>query len=189
MARNRQPVILINGEQYYSAQKAQEELHMTYSGLRYQVIAGNIKSEIPKGRKQSYYRAKDVNELAKEVQAYTLNRKRETDLLRVTTKEEMTECLEIGQAAFGIERATTDERMKLLDKNPDIYHLLRDEDQAIGYFSIMPLKPGRLNKALGQTLPKRIEIDDIANFNEDISIDLLLSAIAYASNCELYSCS
>jgi hypothetical protein len=177
-ARNRQQTVLINGEQYYSAQKAQEELGMTYSGLRYQVISGNVKSEIPRGRKQAYYRGIDVDQLARELQAYALYRKRDTELLRVTTKEEMTECLEIGQAAFGIERVATDERMKLLQKNPDLYYLLRDEDQTIGYFSILPLKPGKLDNALKLTLPKRIDSEDIADFNEDKSIDLLLSAIA-----------
>lgn len=48
MARSRQLTVLINGETYYAAQKAQEILEMTYSGLRYQVLTDNIKSEIPK---------------------------------------------------------------------------------------------------------------------------------------------
>lgn len=177
-ARKRQFVVLIEGEPYYSAQKAEEKLKMTYSGLRYQVSVGNIQSEIPKGRKQAYYRAKDVEELAKELQTYALNRKKTTELLRVSTKEEMTACLEIAQAAFGPGRATPDERMQILEKNPDLYYLLRDNDQPIGYFAILPVKPGRLEHVLNQTLPTRIDTEDVADFNEDKNIDLYLHAMA-----------
>lgn len=177
-ARKRQFVVLIEGEPYYSAQKSEEKLKMTYSGLRYQVSVGNIQSGIPKGRKQAYYRAKDVEELAKELQTYALNRKKTTELLRVNTREEMTVCLEIAQAAFGPGRATTDERMKLLEKNPDLYFLLKDNDQAIGYFAILPVKPGRLGHVLNQTLPTRIDPEDVVDFNEDKNIDLYLHAMA-----------
>jgi len=177
-ARKRQIIIFLNGESYYSAQKAQEELGMTYSALRNQVNAGNIQSEIPKGKRQAYYRAKDVDELARDLQAYTLNRKkRPTQFIRVTTRDEMIECQEIGQAVFGVGRDTVDERMRLLEKNPDTYHLLRDANQIIGYLAAMPLKPGGLDKALRQTIPVRFDPEDIANFDEEKNIELYLHAL------------
>jgi len=107
-------LVIINGEKYYSAQKSEEELDMTYSGLRYQVVAGNIKSEIPKGRKQAYYRAKDVDQMSREIKAYSIQRRNSpSHFLRVTTREEMRECQEISQALFGVGRNTVDERMKI----------------------------------------------------------------------------
>ena len=176
--RNRQLVVLINGEPYYSAQKAEDELGMTYSGLRYQVIAGNIKSEIPRGRKQAYYRAKDVDQLANELKIYSIQRKHKpSEFVRVTTRDEMVECQEISQALFGVGRDTVDERMKLLAKNPDTYHILRDEDQVLGYTAIMPLKPGKLDSVLSQTIPVQVHPDDIEDFLAGKEIDLYLHAI------------
>ena len=56
--------IIINGEPYLKAEKAQEILQMTYSALKNQMIAGNIKKDYPPGNKQAYYRKKDVENLA-----------------------------------------------------------------------------------------------------------------------------
>jgi len=176
--RKRQLVILVNGEPYYAAQKAKEELHMEYSALRNQVAMGNIKTEIPRGKRQAYYRAKDVDQLAREMQAYIIYRKtKPTKLMRVTTKDEMKECMEISQALFGVGRETLDERMRILKKNPDTYHLLRDEDQILGYLAIMPLKPGNLDKVLKQTIPVKIDPEDIESFEKERGIDVYLYAI------------
>src|SRR5437762_2668391 len=88
--KNRQSTISIHGEQYYTAQKAQETLDMTYSGLKYQVTIGNIKAEVPKGRRQSYYRAIDVEQIARDLKAFSLHRKNKpTQFVPVQTKEAM----------------------------------------------------------------------------------------------------
>ena len=55
-------ILFIDGEAYYSAKKAREVLHTTYSGLRYQVSLGTIQAKVPKGRRQAYYRVSDVVE-------------------------------------------------------------------------------------------------------------------------------
>jgi len=38
--------------------------------------------------------------------------------------------------------------MRLLEKNPITYHMLRYEEHIIGYVAIMLLKPGKLEKIL-----------------------------------------
>ena len=160
--KNRLSTILINGEAYYTAQKAEEVLSMTYSGLKYQVMTGNIKSEIPKGRRQSYYRAKDVEQVAKDFKAFSLHRKtKPTQFVRVKTKEELKECLEISQALFGVGRDIADDRMKVLEKNSETYYILKDEEQIIGFTVILPLKPQKLNNILAQTRPVKVSPEDI----------------------------
>lgn len=176
-ARNRQSVVLINGEQYYSAQKAEEKLDMSYSGLRYQVIAGNIKAEIPRGRKQAYYRAKDVEQISRELKAYTLQRRdKPTKFMRVTTREEMVECQEIYQSLFGPGAETIDYRMATIAKNPDTYFILKDEDQILGFAAIIPLKPGKIEYVL-KTIPTLIDIEDIEDFSQNKEIDLYFRII------------
>ena len=176
--RNRQLVIFINGETYYSAQKAQEELGMTYSGLRNQVIAGNIKSEIPKGKRQAYYRGKDVDQIAREFRIYTVQRKnKKTDFVRVTNEEEMKQCLDISKALFGAERGDITKHMRVLAKNPETYYMIRDEEQAIGYTAIWPIKAEKLNDLLSQTIPIKISPDDIETFERGKKIDIYVNVI------------
>ncbi len=180
--RNRQLVILINGEPYYAAQKAQEDLDMTYSALRNQVTAGNIKAEIPRGKRQAYYRGKDVDLAVREKHALEItynNKKNSTKFIRVTTREQMVECQEISQELFGVGRDTTDERMLLVAKNPETYHFLKDEnlEEIVGYVAMMPLKTGRLEKVLSQDIPVKIDAKDIETFEKPKRIDLYLHAI------------
>ena len=118
--RNRQLTAFINGELYYSAQKSQETLGMTYSALRNQVTAGNITAKTPKGKRQMYYKANDVEDLARELNIFTIHRRNKpTQFVRVKTIEEMKDCMEISKALFGAERGDIAKHMKILDKNPE----------------------------------------------------------------------
>jgi len=174
----RQSIISINGEAYYTAQKAQEILDMTYSGLKYQVSIGNIKSEIPKGRRQSYYRAKDVEQVSRDLKSFSLYRKNKpTQFIRVTTKEEMEKCMEISKALFGAERGDIEKHMRIIRKNPETYYMIKDEDQAIGYTAIWPVKPEKINNLLEQTIPVKISSEDIETFEEGKSLDIYVNVI------------
>ncbi len=176
--RNRQQVIFINGEPYYSAQKAQEELNMTYSGLRNQVIAGNIKSEIPRGRRQAYYKGKDVEQLAREFKIYTIQRSnKKTEFIRVTTEEEMMQCMDISKALFGSQRGDIEKHMKILEKNPETYYMIKDEEQAIGYTAIWPVKSEILDELLSQTIPIKVSPRNIEKFEHGKNIDIYVNVI------------
>jgi hypothetical protein len=67
--------------------------------------------------------------------------------------------------------------MKVLEKNPYTYYVLKDENEIVGFVVIMPLKPGKLNSILAQTLPVEIAPEDIEVFEEGKNIDLYLSGI------------
>src|SRR6266571_62024 len=176
--KNRQSTIAINGEPYYTAQKAQEILDMTYSGLKYQVSIGNIKAEIPKGRRQSYYRAKDVEQVSRDLKAFSLYRKNKpTQFTIVKNEEEMRECLEISKLLFGAERGDLTKHMKIIGKNPETYYMIKDENQIIGYTAIWPVKPGKLNNLLAQTIPVKISPEDIEVFEGGKIIDIYINVI------------
>ncbi len=99
------------------------------------------------------------------------------NFVRVTNREEMTECMEISQSLFGVGRETVDERMKILEKNPDSYHMLKYADEIIGYVAVMPLQVGQLKKVLRQTIPVKIDVEDIESLEGGKTIDLYLHAI------------
>lgn len=177
-AKIRQETISINGELYYTAKKAEEVLEMTYGGLKYQVSAGNIRTEIPKGRKQSYYRAIDVEQVARDLKAFSLHRKNKpTQFKRVETREEMQECMEISRLLFGAGRGDIEKHMKIIGKNPETYYMIKDEDQVIGYTAIWPIRPGKLNDLLEQTIPVKISPEDIEVFESGKTIDIYVNVI------------
>jgi hypothetical protein len=177
--RNRPLVVIIDGEPYYSAQKAEEVLGMTYSALRNQVIAGNISAKTPRGRRQLHYRAKDVDQLAREINIYTVQRQHKpSEFKRVETRKEMEKCQEISQAIFNMGPETVDDRMQIIAKNPNTYFMLTNEGQIVGYAAIIPLKLGKLNKVLGETIPVDIPIEYISDFKQEKEIDLYFRVIA-----------
>ena len=146
--------------------------------MKYQVLIGNIKAEVPKGRKQSYYRAADVEQVARDLKIFSLHRKNKpTQFVRVKTIEEMRECMEVSKALFGAERGDVAKHMRILDKNPETYYMLKDEDQTIGYTAIWPLKSGKLHDILAQTIPVKVSPEDIETFESGKHIDLYINVI------------
>jgi hypothetical protein len=175
--KNRQLTAVVDGEVYCAAQKAQEVLGMTYSALRNQVIAGNIRAKTPKGKRQLFYNMKDVEELARDLNVFSIHRRNKPTKFEVLkTREEMEECVKISQALFGTGR-NIDERMETLQKNPETYYVLKDEGQIVGYTSLWPVKREKLDKLLGQTLPVKISKDDIETYKEGKVLDLYLNVI------------
>lgn len=167
-------------EGYYTAAEAMKALGVT-DGMFYNFIRNrDLEGTRLPGRKQNLYKKEDVDRMARELQAFIVQRKtyKTARFVKITTKEEMTEAMEISQALFGVGLDVLNERMELLAKNPDTYYILKDESgMIVGYTSIMPLKPGNLDKALGLTLPVKVEIEDIAEFKYGDHIDLYLTAI------------
>ncbi len=165
---------------YYTAAQTKEILGITDGSLYNYVTNGTLERVLPPGKKQGVYRRSEVDQLARELQAFLLHRKKQsTKFMRVTTEDEMRECQEISQELFGVGRATVKDRMKILAKNPDTYHLLQDADtqQIVGYLALMPLKLGGLERVLNQTIPVQIDVDDIVDFDTPKDIDLYLHAV------------
>lgn len=146
-AKARQQTVFINGEPYYSAQKAQEVLDMTYSGLRYQVSIGSIKSDIPKGRRQAYYKARDVERVNNELKLLMGSTSYVTGKFRPVTEKDLLECAKISDMIFGghidIER-----QKSWLAKNPEIGYVVESEGKVVGYLVIAPLRPQKIEKLL-----------------------------------------
>jgi hypothetical protein len=172
--QERPETILIHGEPYYTSRKAREVLGMTATWLKNQVMRGNIKSETPKSGRSVYYRAEDVKQISRVLEMIFSFSGEYTRFESITTWEEMEECQKISQALFGISREIID-AMKILEKNPETYYTLKDNDQIIGYTGIKPLKPGKLNSILAQTLPVKILPEDIETFEKEENIDLYIS--------------
>ncbi|GER86182.1 hypothetical protein KDW_03440 [Dictyobacter vulcani] len=167
---------------YYTAAQTKKILGITDGMLYNYIDNGALTRIIPPGRKQGVYSRGEVERLARELQTFILQRNHLHAIIkRVENREEMRACLEISQELFGLERgdieARLDSRMNVLKANPETYYLLKDDYQVIGYFSIMPLKKGKLEGVLGQTLPVKIDTEDIAKFDSGKQVELYLTAM------------
>src|SRR5436853_903680 len=88
----------------------------------------------------------------------------------------MEKCQEISMAAFGVKRDIND-LMKTVEKNPETYYLLKDEDEIVGYIAMWPVKTEKLNDILAQTLPVQISENSIEAFEQGKSVDIYIVVI------------
>jgi hypothetical protein len=178
-----------DGRTYTSAQ-VREKLDISSSTLKNLVERGLIEKVTMPGYKQGHYTKESVDQYFEQKQLFTKKYLEEeqtattrdseeptTTMTEVRTREEMEQCMEISQALFGVGMDVVDERMKILEKNASTYFMLKKDNEAIGYFSLMPLKFGKLDDLLKQTLPVRTNVEDIEEFKSGVQIDLYLTAI------------
>jgi hypothetical protein len=167
---------------YYTAQQAQEILGMTYSGLRNQVGAGNIRSVIPPGKRQAVYLKEDVDSLKREMEAWLISRHQvkmpPAKFVRATI-EDMPEAVALADAIFGgLNTIPVEKRIAWLKKNPDIDYLLKQEEQVVGYLSLVPLRPETIEDLLTlKRFAKDLTAEDILTYEPNTPIDIYGMAI------------
>jgi hypothetical protein len=166
------------GRNYYTAKEACDLLGMTYSALRNQVNAGNLDSFTPLGRRQMVYYKDQVDRLARQLQSFLATRDTETSIFERATKEDIPACVAISQATFGASNSTpTAIRLSWMDKNSELFYVVRADDQVVGYASIVPLPMEKILKILREEEePRDITPDDIEEFEPGKPVDLYIMA-------------
>lgn len=169
-------------EDYYTAQQAREILGMTYSALQNQVNIGNLHPITPPGRRQKVYPKKEVDDLKAEMEVWYVSR-HQTKALSAkfvhATLEDMPEAVALSAAVFGGRNIVPlEKRIEWLQKNPDIDYVLKDEDQLVGYFSLVPLRLETINSLLKQyRYAKDLTADDILTYSPGNPVDLYAMAV------------
>jgi hypothetical protein len=165
---------------YYTATEVKQVLGITHGMLYQYVRNGNLHPVIPPGKKQGVYSRKEVDKLALELQAFFMYREKlSTSFVRVVSREEMGKCLDISQELFGVGREILDECMGMIERNPYICYALKASDEVtIGYTGITPLKPGKLDGVLAQTLPVRVLPEDMEVFEAGKHLDIYIGVMA-----------
>jgi hypothetical protein len=165
-------------DKYYTLAQVKKILGATDDMVYNYVENKVLKRIIPPGKKQGVYQRKEVDQLSTDLRSFMAHRKtKPTQFLKVETLEDMIQCLEVSKAIFGPERGDITKHMKILEKNPETYYMVKDEDQVIGYTAIWPVKPEKLNSLLAQTIPVRISPEDIETFESGKSTDLYINVI------------
>jgi len=183
----------LDKQQIYTSAEVMKLLDISSSTLRNLVEKGLIEKVTRPGYKHGYYTKDSVDQYYNQRSLFEEKYSLEDDasnntpkpekerstlkVFKIQTLEEMKECQDISQELFGVGAGTEKERMRIVEKNSDTYYLLRKGSQAIGYLSIMPLKKGNLENVLSQTLPVKIDPDQIETFENGKQLDLYLTAI------------
>ncbi len=170
-------------KEYYTPKEVRELLGMTYSGLQNQINIGNLHPVIPPGRKQKVYLKREVDALKVELEAWSLSRQiaqavPPTKFVKATT-DDMTQAVGLADAVFGgVNTIPLKTRIEWLQKNPDIDYLLKQEDQIVGYFSLIPLRSETIDDLLHRRrLAKDLKDEDILPYISGETVDLYGMAI------------
>ena len=176
---------------YYTPQEVKEILGMTYSAIQNQINVGNLHPTTPPGRKHKLYSKKEVDELKQEMDAWLASRnigKATAPKFVKATIEDMPEAWEVADAVFGGHNTIPlEKRIEWLRKNPDIDYLVKQDEQVMGYFSFIPLKPETIDDLLKQRrFAKELTADDVLPYVPNTPTDIYGMAIGVRPNVSLY---
>ncbi len=169
-------------KEFYTPKEVREILGMTFSALQNQVNVGNLHPVTPPGRRHKVYPKKEVDELKQEMEAWLISRQ-QTSIPAArfvkATVEDMPEAVALSAQVFGdLNIIPFEKRIQWLQKNPDIDYLLKQDDQVIGYFSLVPLRPETIDDLLKRRrFAKELTVDDILTYEPGVPVDLYGMAI------------
>jgi hypothetical protein len=167
---------------YYTPQEARELLGMTYSALQNQINVGNLHPITPPGKKQKVYPKKEVDELKAELEAWSVSRHlvkaSPTEFVKAAT-DDMPQAVALADAVFGgVNTISLETRLAWLLKNTDIDYFLKQGDQIVGYFSLIPLRSETIDDLLHRRrLARDLTAEDILPYIPGVPIDLYAMAI------------
>lgn len=168
-------------EQYYTPAQVKEILGITDNMLYYHVRNGTLQRITPPGRKQGVYLREEVDKLAKDMQVFFATRKVELDSkFSRATKEDIPELVELSRAIFGGHNIIpVERRVAWLEKNPEIFYVLRNksDNYMIGYTSLIPLKPEKIEKILRDEETADIFPDDIEVYEPGKPLHIYVMAV------------
>jgi len=182
-------------EGYITATEAKHILNVSDSMVRIHAQKGRIGYIVPPGRKQGFYLKRDVEKLAHDLDVF-LNIDAEVEASQFTraSVEDLPEIMEISRQLFGSgdreDRVTPlEDRIALMTKTPDVFHVLKREEQVIGFTYMLPFRQGteKIAQLLRADLAGEVSItpDDIVELTMGQSTQIYLVAIGMRPNIHI----
>lgn len=92
--------------------------------------------------------------------------------------QDIAACVGISKAIFGGDGTPLETRLAWLKKCPDIFYVLRSQDEIVGYTSLVALKQEKIEKILREEeQPKGIQPDDIQDLIPATPLDFYVMAV------------
>jgi len=153
---------------YYTAGQAIKKLHMPRSTFYDMVERGQIKKITPPNRTDGYYSKEDVDRLAKAQEAFILQYATDTTTFEVATEEDIEGIVDLNAELFGNvgssknREARLEQRMAQWRANPQIFHVLKQDNIIVGYVGLFPLKQEAIDKIMAGMAESRFRIEVLA---------------------------
>lgn len=173
-------------KEYYTATEVKKILNISDAMIRHHVQKRRIHYFLPQGRKQGFYLKKDVDKLANELEVFfNLDEDAPSKFMKAT-KEDLPEVMEIARTLFGggsnENRMTPlERRIAWMEKNDSIFHILKRDEETIGYTSVLPFKQhtDKIEKLLRADFAGEVDItpDDIEEYEQGKYIQFYITSI------------
>jgi len=168
------------GRQHYTAKEVKQKLGITQGELNTFIRNGTLKPEVPPGKKQGVYKRIDVDQLVRERQAFMSISQKTSSKFSRATKEDVKATVKVTRVLFGLrdsEEATEARRLMWLDKNPELFYVLKSEEQVVGYALMLPLKLEKIEKILnGEEYAQEVSAEEIEDFTPGKTTHIYLVA-------------
>ncbi len=165
-------------EFYYTAAEARKVLGVDQDTLQYWGKSERIKRTYLPGRKQAVYSKKEINEMARKIEAATLIEKAEGLEFRKATIDDLEEEYKLARIIFGRNADTSEIRkgkQSFLKKNPDSNYHLYDHGNFVGCIHIVPLKHEAIITLLQKRIPAwTLDTSNIQPFTSQEPIECFL---------------
>ena len=163
---------------YYSPAEAMNKLGISKEMLYTYVRNERLTRHFPPGRKQAVFKKEQIDELAREIQAFIATSGRTSTTFSKACPEDMDEGAKLINALF--HHWPDVERWKgYLRRNPDIGYLLRAGDQIVGCAFIFPLAPERITELFSyeETQAPSIMSEEIQPYRPGVAFHLYIRAV------------
>lgn len=168
--------------QYYTAAEVREKLGITQGMLNNYIRNGSLKPIVPPGKRQGVYLRSEVDQLARETEAFLVTRSKVSSSFGRASERDVKATVEITRILFGLresEEATVQRRLTWIKRNPDILYALKTEEgTVIGYAIMLPLKQEKIYKILrGEEYSQEVDADEIETFEPGKIVNIYLMGI------------
>lgn len=143
-------------EFYYTAAEARKVLGIDQDTFQYWGKSERIRRIRLPGRKQAVYSRKEIDEMARKIEAVTLTERIEGLEFRKATINDLEEEYKLARIIFGRNADTAEIRegkRSFLKKNPNINYHLYDHGNFVGCIHVVPLKHEAIMTLLRERIP------------------------------------
>jgi hypothetical protein len=140
----------------YTASEAAKRLEMPKTTFHTYVRDGKIKKIVPPSQTEGFYARAEIEKLAQARELFTLLHSTEHAKFQIASSEEdIRGIYELCIAIYGIGGTPSyEERLRIWQKNPYVYYIIKQENIVVGYISMIWLPENALVLLMGPT-PKQ----------------------------------
>lgn len=159
---------------YYTAKEAANRLGLNRNTFYYYVKTGKIRRDVPPGRSEGFYKKREIDELATEIELYLHAQasEEETSEARVARPEDAQGIYDV-LASYGWQTASVAQRLNWYKVNPYIDFVVTDHGKVMGYITAVPYTEAAMADMMaGRRRAWHIRPDDIRPYRPGGVYDL-----------------